>query len=93
MAGIDRHTADPADGRTERDVDGSPTGTLHEGAMALVSRLVPETSADDFRRALLIGQEYLHSLGGRRGRTRFSGPTATPATPHPPIWLRPHRVN
>ena len=33
---------DPADGRIERDADGEPTGTLHEGAMTLVNRLLPE---------------------------------------------------
>ena len=32
LAGIDRDTPDPADGRIERDADGSPSGTLHEGA-------------------------------------------------------------
>ncbi|WP_111720680.1 amidohydrolase [Homoserinimonas sp. OAct 916] len=63
MAGIDAATPDPVDGRLERDADGTPTGSLHEGAMTLVSRLLPETSAADYRRALLLGQEYLHSLG------------------------------
>lgn len=63
LAGIDKHTPDPADGRIERDTDGTPTGTLHEGAMTLVNRLLPATSAEDYLRALLIGQEYLHSLG------------------------------
>ena len=34
-------TPDPPDGRIERDADGNPTGTLHEGATALVSRHLP----------------------------------------------------
>ena len=63
LAGIDRATPDPADGRIERDADGHPTGTLHEGAMTLVNRLLPETSAAELREALLLGQAYLHSLG------------------------------
>jgi predicted amidohydrolase YtcJ len=63
LAGIDRATSDPADGRIERDADGHPTGTLHEGAMTLVNRLLPETSAAELREALLLGQAYLHSLG------------------------------
>ncbi len=33
LAGIDEHTPDPPDGRIERDADGRPSGTLHEGAM------------------------------------------------------------
>lgn len=62
-AGIDRDTPDPADGRIERDADGNPTGTLHEGAMSLVGRLLPEPSIDDLVAGLIEGQRYLHSLG------------------------------
>ena len=63
LAGIDRHTPDPPDGRIERDATGAPTGTLHEGAMNLVNRLLPEVSAEFLTRALLRGQQYLHSYG------------------------------
>ncbi|WP_372593396.1 amidohydrolase [Actinotalea sp.] len=63
LAGIDRTTPDPPDGRIERDPDGTPTGTLHEGAMTLVNRLLPVTSDEDMLRALQLGQEYLHSVG------------------------------
>ncbi|MCY9784239.1 amidohydrolase family protein [Nocardiopsis sp. EMB25] len=63
LAGITRHTPDPADGRIERGPDGEPTGLLQEGAMGLVSRLVPEPSPADLRAALLRAQEHLHSLG------------------------------
>jgi predicted amidohydrolase YtcJ len=62
-AGIDRDTPDPADGRIERDADGRPTGTLHEGAMSLVNRLVPDPSPEFLREALIAGQRYLHSYG------------------------------
>ena len=37
LAGITAATLDPRDGRIERDPDGSPSGTLHEGAMDLVA--------------------------------------------------------
>jgi predicted amidohydrolase YtcJ len=63
IAGVDRHTADPADGRIERDADGHPTGTLHEGASSLVSRHIPATTGDDYYAGLLAGQSYLHSVG------------------------------
>ena len=63
IAGIDASTPDPPDGRIERDADGRPSGTLHEGAMALVSRHLPRTSGEDYYAALMEGQRYLHSLG------------------------------
>lgn len=63
LAGIDRETPDPADGRIERDADGTPSGTLHEGAMALVNRLLPEEPLERLTDALLLGQRYLHSVG------------------------------
>ena len=63
LAGIDRDTPDPADGRIERDADGTPSGTLHEGAMGLVNRLLPEEPLERLTEALLVGQRYLHSYG------------------------------
>lgn len=63
LAGIDRRTPDPADGRIERDHDGVPTGALHEGAMDLVGDLAPPPTDDDLNQGLLAGQSYLHSLG------------------------------
>ncbi len=62
-AGIWKGTPDPSDGRIARDEEGTPSGTLHEGAMTLVERLVPAATADDLRRATLESQRYLHSLG------------------------------
>lgn len=63
LAGITKETPDPPDGRIERDAEGHPSGTLHEGATALVSRHLPRTTGADYRLALLEGQRYLHSLG------------------------------
>ncbi len=63
LAGIDRHTPDPADGRIERDGDGHPTGTLHEGAMGLVNALFGQSTVEELTEALLLGQKYLHSFG------------------------------
>ncbi len=63
LAGIGRDTPDPADGRFERDADGRPTGTLHEGAMAAVARLVPPTTEAEYYAGLLEGQRYLHAFG------------------------------
>jgi predicted amidohydrolase YtcJ len=63
LAGITRDTADPPHGRIARDPDGTPLGTLHEGASALVEPLIPPTTQDELRAALLESQRYLHSLG------------------------------
>ncbi|MFG2965009.1 amidohydrolase [Streptomyces sp. NPDC048288] len=63
LAGIDRDTPDPADGRIERDASGAPSGTLQEGAMRLVGRLAPAAGPADRLAALLHAQRHLHSLG------------------------------
>ncbi len=57
LAGITKGTADPKDGRIERDpTSGEPTGTLRESATDLVSRHMPEPSLEErlagLRRAL-----------------------------------------
>lgn len=62
-AGLDRRTVDPADGRIERDSDGEAAGTLQEGAMELVRRLVPPDTSADYERGLAVAQDYLISLG------------------------------
>lgn len=63
LAGIDERTPDPADGRIERDADGRPTGTLHEGAMSLVEQHVPATTDAECDEGLAVAQSFLHSLG------------------------------
>jgi predicted amidohydrolase YtcJ len=63
LAGINAASADPPDGRIERLPDGTPQGTLHEGAMSLVERLVPEVTAADWEQALHRGLRYLQSFG------------------------------
>jgi predicted amidohydrolase YtcJ len=63
LAGITADTPDPAHGRIARDPDGTPVGTLHEGAIDRIDRLVPATTAEEMRAATLEGQRFLHSLG------------------------------
>jgi predicted amidohydrolase YtcJ len=75
LAGITRDTSDPADGRIERRSDGEPQGTLHEGAMHLVERLLPSPSLDDKLDGLELAQAYLHGLG----ITGWQDAIATPA--------------
>ena len=62
-AGIGADTPDPPDGRVERDADGTPAGTLHEGAVELVRRVLPQPGPDDLAEALSAAQRHLHALG------------------------------
>jgi predicted amidohydrolase YtcJ len=62
-ARITASTDDPPDGRLERDEAGDPTGCLHEGAMRLVTDLLPMPSEEELVAALLEGQRHLHELG------------------------------
>lgn len=87
LAGIDRGTPDPADGRIERDADGTPTGTLHEGAMSLVNRLLPEEPLERLTEALLVGQRYLHSFGITAWQDAIVGPYGDAGDPGP-AYLR-----
>lgn len=83
LAGIDRDTPDPADGRIERDAAGNPTGTLHEGAMTLVNRLLPDEPVERLTEALLVGQRYLHSFGITAWQDAIVGPYGDAGDPAP----------
>ena len=63
LAGIGPGTPDPPDGRIEREADGGPQGTLHEGAATLVGRHVPAASLEEKVRGLLLAQQHLHERG------------------------------
>ncbi|SEM48308.1 amidohydrolase [Streptacidiphilus jiangxiensis] len=63
LAGIGRDTPDPADGRIEREPDGTPSGMLQEGATNLVARIVPKVTVEDRVKGLLRAQAHLHGLG------------------------------
>jgi predicted amidohydrolase YtcJ len=63
LAAITAATPDPAGGLIVRDPDGSPRGTLREGAIALVEELVPPPPAQELATALTSVQRRLHALG------------------------------
>jgi predicted amidohydrolase YtcJ len=63
LAGVTADTPDPVGGAIVRDPDGTPSGTLREGAVSLVERLVPPPSAEEHRVALTSVQRRLHALG------------------------------
>jgi predicted amidohydrolase YtcJ len=62
-AGVTKDSPDPSDGRIERYADRSPTGTLHDGAMRLVSAHAPAATAAELRAGLRAALAYLHSKG------------------------------
>ena len=63
LAGVDARTPDPADGRIEREPDGGPQGTLHEGAANLVGALLPQLTVEERLTGLLLAQQHLHARG------------------------------
>src|SRR4029079_1836582 len=54
---------DPPGGLIVRDLDGSPSGTLREGAVSLVEAFVPPASAEEHATALAAVQRRLHAFG------------------------------
>ncbi|MCS5730129.1 amidohydrolase [Herbiconiux moechotypicola] len=62
-AGITASTPDPADGVIERDADGTPSGTLHEGALSLLDGVKPVADEELAYRGLLAAQSHLIALG------------------------------
>jgi predicted amidohydrolase YtcJ len=62
-AGVDASTVDPFAGRIERDESGSPSGTLHDSAMGLVTRVLPPTSPEELRQGLRAALTRLHGHG------------------------------
>lgn len=63
LAGITNESPDPPHGRIERTADGAPSGTVHEGAMEAVKRIIPPPTMEDRARGIELAQAYLHRLG------------------------------
>lgn len=62
-AGITRETPDPAGGRLEREPDGTPAGTIHEGAMDLFNDVKLAVPYELAYQGLLASQQLLLSQG------------------------------
>ena len=62
-ARIDSSTRDPAGGRIVRRPDGSPSGVLVDGAMALVESVLPAATAADFERRILAASRACAKAG------------------------------
>lgn len=75
-AGVTDSTVDPSDGRIGRGDAGRLTGVLYEGAMDLVSRVLPRPGPDLLRYALLGAQIRLHAYGITGWQDAIVGATA-----------------
>jgi predicted amidohydrolase YtcJ len=62
-AGITPATKDPEAGRIERDARGEPTGLLRESATALVSRLVPPPTPEEYDAGLVRALAEMNRVG------------------------------
>jgi len=63
VAGVTRETPDPSGGEVVRDESGEPTGLLHESAMDLVWRHIPDPSAEEIAAALPDGLALAARMG------------------------------
>ena len=66
LAGVDRHTGDPAGGLVAKDPAGEPTGLLVDTAQELVRAVIPGPSPERFERAVVeaIGECVAKGLTG-----------------------------
>ncbi|MGI8644796.1 MAG: amidohydrolase [Nocardioides sp.] len=87
LAGVHAGTPDARDGHFDRDLAGAPSGTLHEGAMDIVGRVLPDTDPAESYAGLLEGQRYLHSLGVTGWQDAILGAYGGHADPAP-TYLR-----
>lgn len=63
IAGINKHTKDPAGGKIIRDAHGNPTGVLIDNAIDLVESKIPEPTIFEVEHAYDKAFEHLLSLG------------------------------
>ncbi|MGH2637033.1 MAG: amidohydrolase family protein [Actinomycetota bacterium] len=74
IAGVTGATPDPPDGEIERDAQGDPTGILYDGAIGLVSSVIPPPTVEQNTRSLRAA----FRLMGRRGITSYLDAAADP---------------
>jgi len=78
LAGIDAGTPDPDGGRLEREADGYPAGTIHEGALGLFDRVHPGISPEQAYEGLLWAQALMLSYGITAWQDAWVGTSQSP---------------
>ena len=63
LAGIDKTTPNPFGGEISKDANGEPNGMLLDAAQGLVRRHIPDPTAADAERAIVLGVNRNISLG------------------------------
>jgi predicted amidohydrolase YtcJ len=63
LAGIDKTTPNPFGGEISKDANGEPNGMLLDAAQGLVRSHIPDTTAADAERAIVLGVNRNISLG------------------------------
>lgn len=63
IAGISKTTKAPVGGEIERFADGSPTGIFKDNAMPLISRHIPDYSAEQYKLGLEAAMRFVASHG------------------------------
>ena len=63
LAGIDKNTPDPANGKIDRDENGEPVGGLQEAATELVSGFIPKPTAEEIEGSIVYTAKLFNSLG------------------------------
>jgi predicted amidohydrolase YtcJ len=88
LAGIGRHTPDPADGRIERDEHGDAIGMLQEGAMQLSRACCRRPPRTTFTRACSPRRATCSRSASPAGRTRSLAGCLARTTPSPRTGAR-----
>jgi len=63
IAGVDAGTKDPEGGKIIRDEAGNPTGVFVDGAMSLIASQIPDRTAEERERALMLAMERMSAHG------------------------------
>jgi predicted amidohydrolase YtcJ len=77
LAGVTARTKDPVGGRIVRDAAGNPTGVFVDNAKDLVERVVPSSSHEELKKALIAAIANLNSWGLTSAQDPGEGPLVT----------------